>query len=279
MTKIIDGKKIAEKIKDNIFKEIFEMNGARPNLAIILVGEREDSQMYVRMKEREASRVGVDTHLYKFDDDVSEDDLISAINFLNNDELIDGILVQLPLSDKFDTDKIISCIDPKKDVDCFHPENIKRLMNDFENCQLFSPVVNGILAMFSDIEFDLENKDCCILCNSDIFGNVLASVLNFQRAKAKVVHLSDIDWQEKIKKADVLISAIGKAKFIKKKMLKKDVVLIDVGTTKVDGKIFGDVDFDNLNNYASYISPVPGGVGPLTIAMLFKNVLELYRAK
>ena len=279
MTKKIDGKKIAEKIKDDICKKIFAMQDNRPNLAVILVGKNSESQMYVSIKEKEAKKVGIDTHLYKLSENESEDNLISTIEHLNNDNLIDGILIQLPLPKKFNTNKIIAKINPKKDVDFFHPENIKKLMNNCNDTKLLSPVIKAVLAMLNGINFDLKNKKCVVLCNSDIFGDTLTHILNCKKANAETIHLTSKNWQKKIKQADLLITAIGKAQFIKKEMVKKDVVVIDIGITKVDNQIFGDVDFNDLDEYASYISPVPGGIGPLTIAMLFENVLEVFKSK
>lgn len=278
MTKIIDGKKLAEKAKDSVAKEIFKMKGERrPNLAIILVGEREDSKLYVKMKEAEAKKVGIDTHLYKFDDKVSEADLFATIEHLNNDELIDAILVQLPLPNGFDTDKIIAAIDPAKDVDFFHPENLKILQNTCNHQHVMSPVYKTVLKMIESIDYDLANVPACVLCNSDVFGKSLVKVLDCLGAKTEVLHLEDADWQDKLKKADFVVTAIGQPHFITKNHLKEDSVVIDVGTTKDGKKVKGDVDFESVDDYVSYISPVPGGVGPMTIAMLFENVLEMYK--
>src|SRR3989339_790103 len=207
--KLINGIKIAEKIKDEIVKEIIKLP-SRPNLAIILIGDNKESCLYVNIKEREARKVGVDTHLYKCAENISENEILKMIDCLNRDNLIDGILVQLPLPKKFNTDKIIKAISKEKDVDFFHPENLKLLT-------------------------------------------------------------------DKTKNADILISAVGRKHFIKKEMIKEGAALIDVGIVKEDKKIYGDIDAEDVKEKAGFLTPVPGGVGPLTIAMLFQNTLELYK--
>lgn len=261
MYKIIDGKKIAEKIKDEIAIKIYKLKGPRPNLAIILVGEREDSKLYVSLKEKEAKKVGIDIHTYKLDDDINESELLDLIDFLNQDELIDGILVQLPLAKKFNTDKVISKIKKEKDVDGFrkdHPDYI------------ISPVVASILKCLESISFK-KNQKVCILNNSKIFGDEIKKAL-------KVYDLKFLNRKD-LNKADLVISALGKPHFLKKEMIKKDAVVIDIGITKIGNKVLGDADNISLLNHISYLTPVPKGIGPITIAYLFKNVLEIYLRK
>ncbi len=262
MVKKIDGRAIAERVKNEIAQEIYKLDGPRPNLAIILVGEREDSKLYVSLKQREAVKVGIDTHLYALDEDTTEDKLLETINFLNKDELIDGILVQLPLPAKFNTDKVIAALDPKKDVDGFHPEH-----PDYVS----SPVLASISACLEEIKFDYKNKSACVLHNSDIFGLSVKKVLEEKGLKVIL--------KEEPEQADLLISALGKPHFVKKEMIKEGAVLIDIGITKVDGKVLGDIDFEDVKDKASYITPVPGGIGPMTIAFLFKNALEIFKKK
>lgn len=262
MVKKIDGRAIAERVKDGIALEIYAFKGPRPNLAIILVGEREDSQLYVSLKQREAVKVGIDTHLYKLEEDESEEKLLGVIDFLNRDETIDGILVQLPLPPKFDADRIIAALDPHKDVDGFHPDRPEYLL---------SPVLASVIACLEEIKFDSKGKTACILHNSDIFGLSVKGVLAERGLKAVL--------KEEPEKADLLVSALGKPHFVKKEMIKDGVVLIDIGITKVDGKVLGDIDFESVKDRASYITPVPGGIGPLTIAFLFKNVLEIFKRR
>lgn len=262
MVKKIDGRAIAERVKDEIAQTIYKFDGPRPNLAIILVGEREDSKLYVSLKQKEAVKVGIDTHLYTLDEDTSEARVLEVIDFLNKDELVDGILVQLPLPPQFDTDKIIAALDPKKDVDGFHPEHPSYVM---------SPVLSSILACLDEIKFFPKNKTACVLHNSDIFGLSVKKILEAKGIKVVL--------KEEPEQADVLISALGKPHFVKKEMIKEGAVLIDIGITKVDTKVLGDIDFEDIKDKASYITPVPGGIGPMTIAFLFKNALEIFKAK
>ncbi|MFA6995541.1 MAG: bifunctional 5,10-methylenetetrahydrofolate dehydrogenase/5,10-methenyltetrahydrofolate cyclohydrolase [Patescibacteria group bacterium] len=262
MVQKIDGRAIAERIKGKIAKEIFRLDGPRPNLAIILVGERADSQLYVNLKEKEGKKIGVDTHLYRLDGDVSEDKLLEVINFLNQDEIIDGILVQLPLPDKFNTDKIILALDPEKDVDGFHPNHPEYLL---------SPVLASILACLAEINFMPNGKAACVLYNSDIFGLSVKKVLEDQ---GMIVSLRDNP-----EGADLLVSALGEPHKIKKEMIKKDAVIIDIGITAVEGKVQGDVDYEDVQEKAALLTPVPGGIGPMTIAFLFKNTWEIFKRR
>lgn len=273
MPQKIDGIKIAEKIKDEIVKEIYN-NGQRPNLAIILVGEREDSKLYVNLKQKQAKKVGIDTHLYKLPQNSSEEELLETINFLNKDGLIDGILVQLPLPEGFDTDKVIQSIDPKKDVDCFHSESVKNINQPNKN---LSPVFSSILEIFKDTNYNIENKKIAVIYNSEIFGNSLKSLLENKGAIVSLIKSKDKD-SEKIKACDVVISAVGKPNYIKAKDVKKDSFLIDIGITKKNKKVKGDIG-DKAIEKSSYFTPVPGGIGPLTIAILFRNTWELFKKK
>jgi methylenetetrahydrofolate dehydrogenase (NADP+)/methenyltetrahydrofolate cyclohydrolase len=251
----------------------------RPNLAIILIGDRADSELYVSLKEKEAKKVGIDTHLYKCGENVLEKEVLAMINFLNNDETVDAILIQLPLPAHLDADKIIGSIKKEKDIDGFHSDNLKILLNTCDGGAVMPPVFGACLEMLKSIDCDLKEKQVCVIANSDIFGKTLAKVLECRGAKTETVRADDKDLKEKILEADILITAAGKPKFIKKEMIKKDAVIIDIGITKKGKKVFGDVDFEDVKAHAGFISPVPGGVGPLTIAMAFKNTVELYKRK
>ena len=262
MVQKINGAAIAEKVKDQIAAEIHRFNGPRPNLAIILVGDREDSQIYVALKEREGKKVGIDTHLYKMAEDVSEAELLETIDFLNKDETIDGILVQLPLPDKFHTDKIIAALDPEKDADGFQPQHPDYIQ---------SPVIAAIVACLEDIKFMAKGKTACVLHNSEVFGLSVKKVLEDLGLKVSL--------RNNPEKADLLITALGEPQSVKKEMIKEGAVIIDIGFTKVGGKVLGDVDFDSVKDRASFITPVPGGIGPMTIAFLFKNVLEIFKRR
>ena len=278
MSKIIDGKKLAEEIKDVIAKEIFDAGGLRPNLAIILVGERPDSKLYVKIKQEEAKKVGVDTHLYACPENITEEEILATIDFLNKDKAIDGILVQLPLPQGFDTDKIIRALDPAKDVDCFHPENLQKAFASCRSTQLMSPVFKTISRMLCSIDCNLQDKNVCVVCNSDVFGTSLAKTLECYGAKVNIVHADKFD-QELTKRANVLITAIGRPNFIKKDMIKDGAIIIDIGTTTVGKKVVGDVDFADVEDKVSFITPVPGGVGPMTVAYLFENCWEIFKQK
>ncbi len=285
MSEIIDGKKLAEKIKDKIVKEIVETRHAsslrddRPNLAIILVGERDDSSLYVGLKEKEAKKVGVDTHLYKCPENISEKEILEIIDHLNNDALIDAILVQLPLPEGLDADKIIRAINPSKDVDGFHPDNLKELLGTCGDTYIMPPVFAVVLEMLKSVNYEIADKRVCVISNSEIFGKSLAKVLECRGAKAAAVYEDDKYLKNKTSKADILITAVGKPKFVKKDMVKKGAIVIDIGIIKKGKKVYGDVDFEDVKEKAGFITPVPGGVGPLTIAMAFKNVLELRKKR
>lgn len=276
---------MAEKIKDEIVAEIVKLNGGvpvaprRPHLAIILIGEREDSKLYVSLKEKEAKKVGIDTSIYRCPDNIDEREVLDMIAALNEDDLTDAILIQLPLPEGFDTDAIIRAIDPKKDVDGFHPDNLEIIFKTCDHDHIMPPVFMVILEMLKSINYDLAGKQACVISNSEIFGQALARVLECRQAKTAIAHADDADLKNKTSQADLLITAAGKPEFIKQEMIKKDAVVIDVGITKRDGKVCGDVDFAGVKDKAGYITPVPGGVGPLTIAMAFKNTLELYKRK
>lgn len=279
MVKIINGKNLAERIKNEVAAEIFKLKGLRPNLAIILVGDREDSVLYVNLKEKEAKTVGIDTHIYRCPADVTEREIYDTIDFLNKDQAIDAILVQLPLPDGFDTDGIIRALDPAKDVDRFHPNNLKALLSGCDRNDVTPPLLSVILEMLKSIDYDVKEKKVCVIANSEIFGKSVKKVLECFGGKVVVANFNDSDLMEKTTMADLLITAIGKPRFINKEMIKEKAVIIDIGIAKEGEKIYGDVDFEAVKEKADFITPVPGGVGPMTIAMLFKGTLELYKNK
>lgn len=275
MMNIIDGRALAEQVKDKIALEVFEAvkkGEAHPSLAIVLVGSRPDSKLYVKLKEREAKRLGIDTHLYELDETASEAEIVETIKFLNNDEAVDSVLVQLPLPDQIDTDKVMSVLDPKKDADGFlenHPDNV------------MSPVLASVKMMLDDTKISAEKLVAGTLYNSEVFGNALKGLLRDYGFKEVIgTTARDAKEVEEItEKSDVLVTAVGVPLFIKGNMIKDDVVIIDIGIAKIGDKVCGDVDPDSVKDKASYISPVPGGVGPLTIAFLFQNVLSIYKNK
>ncbi len=290
---LIDGHRVANRIKDEIVKDILKLNKQsgdlkqgksntphRPNLAIILINSRNDSHIYVNLKEKEAQKVGIDTHLYKCRTDISTEEVVEMIRYLNGDPEIDGIFVQLPLPGSLDTDKIINSIDPQKDVDGFHQKNLKRLQEaSSSNSLILPPVFQSVSEVLEEIDIQLLGKKICIVANSSIFKNNLSLFLEKERAKVTVSGLEDDNLMKKTQEADIVIIAVGSPGYLKGKMIKENSVLIDLGITKENNKICGDVDQKSVEKKASYLTPVPKGTGPITVAATLKNTLELYKKK
>lgn len=250
---ILNGKIIAQKIKDQLKAKIAKSK-IKPSLAVILVGKNESSKIYISQKEKMARELKVNFKKYILPDKIKEEKIIRLIEKLNGDKNINGILVQLPLPKHLDTNKIIQTINFQKDVD------------GFNNPKIISPTIAGILELLKATKLNLKNKKACLLTKSDIFTKSLESLL--KNKGVKIVNQT--------KKADILIVALGKPKFVKSEMLKKGVSIIDVGYSRIDGKPVGDVDFKNVAPKTKFISPVPGGVGPLTVIFLFKNLFQLF---
>ncbi|MFA6171333.1 MAG: tetrahydrofolate dehydrogenase/cyclohydrolase catalytic domain-containing protein [Patescibacteria group bacterium] len=278
--KIIDGKQLAEKINDATVAEILKL-GSRPNLAVILVGENPDSKIYVKKKLEASKKVGVDTHFYKCDADMGEAKLVEMIEFLNKDDAVDAILLQLPLPKEggYNTDEIITKISPEKDVDCFHPKNIEPIVTACSDEHILPPVYGVIFDMLKSLKFDLKGKKVVVVSKSEIFGGNLAKIFKCKGAVAEKVHPDDPELIAKASQADVLIPVIGRPKFIKKEMIKPGAVVIDVGITREEGFTYGDVDFSDVKDLDGYISPVPGGVGPMTVAITLRNTLDLHKKR
>lgn len=275
---IIDGRQIAELIKDEITLNIFKDLPRRPSLAIILVGQRPDSEIYVALKEREAKKVGIDTHLYRLEEDSSEDDLLGVINFLNNDQEVDAVLLQLPLPDKFNADKMIAAINPSKDADGFHPEHPDYIL---------SPVIAAVDFIIHD--YKVAGR-ACVFYRSEVFGQSLRKHLENHGLLVDLLPVAETEnpchnrnlqqsFSEISRQADIVITALGLPEFLNQTYLKTGAVVVDVGITKVGDKVVGDVDFADALPAAAAITPVPGGIGPMTIAFLFKNVWEIYRRR
>ncbi len=276
MDKMIDGRKLADEIKKEIKQEIREKK-LRPNLAVVLVGEDPASKLYVNLKQKACQEVGINFHEYLLAENSSEKQILDVIDFLNKDEQIDAILVQLPLPKHIDTDKIISTMDPKKDVDGFHQINIK---NFLENQSSFVPgLALGIFKLINSTEEKLENKKATIIAKSNILYQPLAKLLNDQGVSTTIVHPGDKDMTDRCKEADVLISAWGKAFAVGTELVKDEAIVIDVGTNQVGDYTVGDVDYSSVFSKTKYITPVPGGVGPMTVAMLLYNTVKLAETK
>jgi methylenetetrahydrofolate dehydrogenase (NADP+)/methenyltetrahydrofolate cyclohydrolase len=275
--KIIDGKTLAQNLRKNIATEVKQYSRP-PGLAVILVGDDEASQVYVRNKTRACVEVGFYSDQIHKSANITEEELLSEVNRLNENQNIDGILVQLPLPDHIDSNKIIEAIVPEKDVDGFSSENVGKLSL---NKPFISPCTpKGVMKMLESIKYDLKGKDCVIIGASNIVGRPMSMELLNAGATVQVCHKGTKNITEKTKSADVIIAAAGVANLVKADWVKKDAVVIDVGINRLDdGTLTGDVDFEEVKDIVSAISPVPGGVGPMTIAVLLENTLIAYQAK
>ncbi|WP_047380571.1 MULTISPECIES: bifunctional methylenetetrahydrofolate dehydrogenase/methenyltetrahydrofolate cyclohydrolase FolD [unclassified Cetobacterium] len=278
--KILDGKYVSQKVRDSIKNEIVEIKermGKVPGLAVIQAGDNLASKIYVNSKIKQCAEVGIESKNFILPADVSEDELLSKIDELNKDDAIDGILVQLPLPDHIDTPKVIEAIDITKDVDGFKPENLGKVVLGDETA-LISCTPAGILRLFEEYKLALEGKDVVVIGRSNIVGKPMTALLINEGATVTVCNSKTKNLSEKTKNADVVIVAIGKANFLKGDMVKDGAIIIDVGINRDENnKICGDVDFESVKEKVSYITPVPGGVGPMTIAMLLNNTLKAFK--
>lgn len=269
--KLIDGKMISSEIKENLKKEIEEL-GLTPKLAIILVGDNPASEVYVKNKLLASEKIGVDAKLYRFDASQKESDVIECVKKLNADDSVHGIIVQSPVSVGFNEAYINSFISPEKDVDGFGITNMGYLASDEE--KYISATPYGIIKLLEHENIPIAGSNIVVVGRSKIVGRPLALALLNRNATVTITHSKTKDLKNITNKADILIVAIGKAHFITKEYVKDGAVVIDVGTNRIDGKLLGDVDFEDVKDITSYITPVPGGVGPMTIAMLLNNVVE-----
>ncbi|OGQ26533.1 MAG: bifunctional 5,10-methylene-tetrahydrofolate dehydrogenase/5,10-methylene-tetrahydrofolate cyclohydrolase [Deltaproteobacteria bacterium RIFCSPHIGHO2_02_FULL_50_15] len=273
---IIDGKKISQEIRSDIAHQCAQLKkekGITPGLAVVLVGDHEASKIYVRHKEKACHDVGFYTIQHTLSKDITQKELLKLIDKLNHDPKIHGILVQLPLPQGLDEEAVIEAISPHKDVDGFHPLNMGHLLigkPGFKSCTPF-----GLMKLLEAIHYDLKGKNVTIVGRSNIVGKPAAILMMQQHATITICHSRTHDLPEKVRQADVVVAAIGKAHLIKGDWIKPGAVVLDVGMNRLDnGKLVGDVDFEAALSRASYITPVPGGVGPMTITMLLWNTLE-----
>lgn len=272
---IIDGKQLAKKIRSNLKIECEELKnkGIKPKLAVIMVGNDSSSKIYVKNKSKACEDVGIEFEEFLLEETTTQDELENLIETLNNKQEIHGILLQSPIPKNLNINRAFEKISPSKDVDGFNPVNVGRLalgQNTFVSCTPY-----GIMKMFEEYNIDLTGKDVVIIGRSNIVGKPLIQCTLNKNATVTVCHSKTKNLAEHTRRADVLISAIGKPKFIKADMLKEGAIVIDVGINRTEeGKVVGDVDFENAEKKASYITPVPGGVGPMTIAMLMNNVIK-----
>lgn len=272
---IIDGKKLAKTTRENLRLEVEELkeNGINPKLAVIMVGNNSASQIYVRNKSRACDEVGIEFEEYLLPTTTEQSELLNLIDKLNKQEDINGILLQSPIPDGLDINEAFRKISPEKDVDGFHPVNVGKLVlgqDTFVSCTPY-----GIMRMFEAYNIDLEGKNAVVIGRSNIVGKPMSHCLLNKNATVTICHSRTKNLAEITKRADILVAAIGKAEFVRADMVKEGAVVIDVGINRTEeGKLKGDVDFENVSKKASYITPVPGGVGPMTIAMLMNNVVK-----
>ncbi|MGL4308218.1 MAG: bifunctional methylenetetrahydrofolate dehydrogenase/methenyltetrahydrofolate cyclohydrolase FolD [Cetobacterium sp.] len=277
---ILDGKHISQKIKNLIKDEvenIKEKIGKIPGLAVIQVGDNAASKVYVNSKVKQCLEIGIESKKYHLEENITEDILLELIDVLNKDETIDGILVQLPLPKHIDEKKIMEKISINKDVDGFKAENVgKVLLGD--KTALVSCTPLGILTLLKEYKIELEGKDVVIIGRSNIVGKPMAALLINEGSTVTICHSKTKNLVEKTKMADILIVAVGKENLINKEMIKDGAIIVDVGINRTkEGKLTGDVDFENVKDNVSYITPVPGGVGPMTIATLLNNTLVAFK--
>ena len=273
MSRIIDGKVISAAVKERVKNGVAELNskGITVGLAVIIVGDDPASKIYVANKKKACEALGIISEEYALSANTTEEELLALVDELNHKKSINGILCQLPLPSHLDEKLIINSILPEKDVDAFHPANVGRIMiGDFD----FVPCTPaGIMEMLAYENIDPEGKSCVVIGRSNIVGKPMAMLLLHKNGTVTVCHSRTKNLKEICSKADILVAAVGKAKFVTADMVKEGAVVIDVGMNRVDGKLYGDVDFEEVSKKASAVTPVPGGVGPMTIAMLMQNTL------
>ncbi len=275
MAKILDGKMVSQNIKDDVKKEVegLKQEGIFPKLAVIMVGSDPSSKIYVRNKSIACKELGIEYEEYLLDENITMDDLLTLINKLNNDDSVNGILLQSPIPKGLDINEAFKTIDPKKDVDGFNPCNVGKLCLGQE--ALISCTPYGIIKLLEEYGIEIEGKDAVVVGRSNIVGKPMMQCLLNKNATVTICHSKTIKLESVTKKADILVVAIGKPKFITKDMVKEGAIVVDVGINRgKDGKLCGDVDFEEVSKIASYITPVPGGVGPMTIAMLMNNIVK-----
>lgn len=275
MTTILDGKKLSLKIQEELLGKIAKLD-TKPHLVVILVGEDPASQLYVGMKEKTALKLGLKSTVLKYPENTDEKVILDKIEELNNNDDVTAILVQVPLPNQISEQKIIQAIKPSKDVDGITSENIGRISLGLKP-YAYPCTPLGIIKILDEYKINVEGKHAVVVGRSNILGKPMAQMILNKNATVTICHSRTKNLSEITKTADILIAAVGKPKIIKKEMIKPDCVVIDAGTSKVEGKTVGDVDFENISDLTSYITPVPGGVGPMTIACLMENTYELFK--
>lgn len=277
---LIDGKALAAQMREKLAQSVAELEhkGVVPGLAVVLVGDDPASRVYVSMKEKACAKAGIFSDEHRLPAETSQEDLLALVDKLNNDPRIDGILVQLPLPEHIDEDAVITAIAPEKDVDGFHPESVGRLVTGnptFKSCTPY-----GVMKMLESIDYDLNGKEVVVVGRSNIVGKPVALMCLAENATVTVCHSRTQDLPGHVKRADVVIAAVGRTEMVKGEWIKEGAVVIDVGINRQeDGKLLGDVEFGAASERASFITPVPGGVGPMTITMLLENTVQSARRR
>ncbi len=275
---IIDGKKVAAELREELKKKVTELKStynAVPGLTVILVGEDPPSKIYVRNKEKSANEVGINSEVIKYPENVEEKVLLNKIIELNNNNNVSGILVQLPLPKHIDKRKVIATMNPRKDVDGFHPMNVGNLSSGYDSSIPCTPL--GCYLLIKKIEKNLNGKHAVIIGRSNLNGKPMIQLLLKENCTVTITHSKTKDLKAECSRADIIIAAVGRPKLVKGDWVKKGAIVIDVGINKTDSGLVGDVDFDEVSKVAKAITPVPGGVGPMTIACLLNNTVECFK--
>ena len=275
---IIDGKKVATELREELKKKVTELKStynAVPGLTVILVGEDPPSKIYVRNKEKSANEVGINSEVIKYPENVEEKVLLNKIIELNNNNNVSGILVQLPLPKHINKRKVIETMNPKKDVDGFHPMNVGNLSSGYDSSIPCTPL--GCYLLIKKIEKNLNGKHAVIIGRSNLNGKPMTQLLLKENCTVTITHSKTKDLRAECSRADIIIAAVGRPKLVKGDWVKKGAIVIDVGINKTDSGLVGDVDFDEVSKVAKAITPVPGGVGPMTIACLLNNTVECFK--
>ena len=278
--KILDGKAVSLKVKESVKVRADELKkfGVEPTLAVVLVGEDKASQTYVRAKEKACNEYGIKSVAHRLSENTTQNELLALINVLNLDDSIHGILVQLPLPKHIDTNVVLAAIDPRKDVDGFHAVNVGKLVSGLDGFVPCTPL--GVMEILKEYDIEVAGLNAVVIGRSNIVGKPMANLLLNASATVTVTHSKTKNLKEICKNADLIVAAIGKPFFLKADMIKEGAVVVDVGINRLDdGRLVGDVDFDEVAPKCSYITPVPGGVGPMTIAMLLNNTILAAQAK
>ena len=277
MGEIISGKELSKEVREEVRLKVEELKalyGAVPHLAVVLVGEDPASQSYVRAKKRACLKAGMESTIIRKETTITEEELLKIVNDLNSDDTVHGVLVQLPIPKHIDENKVIDAIDISKDVDGFHPLNVGYM--HLGRNPILPATPKGILTMIKSKKIDLKGKDAIIIGRSNIVGKPTAMLLMKEHATVTIAHSRTKNLKEKCLQADIIVAAVGRANTVTADMVKEGAVIIDVGVNRVDGKLVGDCDFENIKDKASYITPVPGGVGPMTITSLLQNTVECF---